>query len=184
MPANEKAIYLTFDDGPTPGITEWVLDTLDEFNAAATFFCVGENARKFPDLLKRISSKHSIGNHTMHHLNGWKSSDDEYENDVRECAREVRSGLFRPPYGKIKRSQVTRLEHDYRIIMWDVLSKDYDRSLMGDDCFRRIVARSRNGSIIVFHDSIKAEARLRYVLPATLRYFSGRGFRFRSIPAG
>jgi peptidoglycan/xylan/chitin deacetylase (PgdA/CDA1 family) len=181
MPANEKTIYLTFDDGPTPGITDWVLNTLDEFNAAATFFCVGENARKFPDLLKRISSHHSIGNHTMHHLNGWKTGDDEYVNDVKECDREFRSGLFRPPYGKIKRSQVKRLQNDYRIIMWDVLSKDYNQSFRGEDCLRRIIAGSRNGSIIVFHDSIKAESRLRYVLPATLRYFSGRGFRFGTI---
>lgn len=182
MNREEKTLYLTFDDGPIPEVTPWVLEVLKKFNAKATFFCIGKNVKVNPEILKAIlDSGHAVGNHTMHHMNGWKSSSSEYSVDVMECKKLITSSLFRPPYGKIKYSQVRKLKKDFRIIMWDVLSKDYDHSLRGKDCFDRVKRKSRNGSIIVFHDSLKAEERLRFALPETLKYFSDRGFEFKSI---
>ncbi len=182
MDRKDKVLYLTFDDGPIPEVTPWVLETLNKFNAKATFFCIGQNAEKYPEILKNIlDAGHSVGNHTMQHLNGWKSSCKEYSQDVMECKKFIYSSLFRPPYGKIKISQVRALKKEFKIIMWDVLSKDYDRSLNGDACFEQIKRKSRNGSIIVFHDSVKAEERLRFALPETLKYFSQSGFEFKAI---
>jgi peptidoglycan/xylan/chitin deacetylase (PgdA/CDA1 family) len=178
----EKIIYLTFDDGPIPEVTPWVLDLLKEFNAKATFFSVGDNAKKHPALLKKIiSSGHSIGNHTMNHLNGWKTPDEKYFSNVSECSRFVNSKLFRPPYGRIKFSQIRKLKKDFRIIMWDVLSRDYDSTLTGEQCFENVKSKAKPGSIIVFHDSIKAESRLRHALPETLKYFSDLGYKFQTI---
>ncbi len=180
--SNERKIYLTFDDGPIPVVTEWVLNTLKKYNAHATFFCIGDNIRKHPDVFKLlVNSSHSVGNHTMNHLNGWKTETEKYISNVGECESYVSSELFRPPYGKIKRSQISLLKSHYRIIMWDVLSKDYDQSLSGEDCLRRIKKNAGNGSIIVFHDSLKAEKRLRFALPATLEHFSGLGYEFAAI---
>ncbi len=182
IPETGKTIYLTFDDGPIPEITPWVLKTLDEFNALATFFCIGDNVMKHPDLLKLLlNSKHSIGNHTMHHLNGWQSKNKKYFSDISECKQLINSELFRPPFGKIKLSQVWKLKKEYRIIMWDVLSKDYDTSLTGEDCFENVRRNTKNGSIIVFHDSLKAEKRLRFALPQTLKYFSKHGYSFAAL---
>lgn len=182
IPTNEKKIYLTFDDGPIQEVTPWVIDTLKEYNASATFFCVGENAKRNPGLIKRLNeSGHVIGNHTMHHLNGWENSNENYFSDVEECRQYVPSKLFRPPYGKIKLSQVRFLKKDFRLIMWDVLSKDYDQSLTGQQCFERVRQKTRSGSIIVFHDSLKAEERLRVALPMTLKYFTEKGYQFHNI---
>jgi peptidoglycan/xylan/chitin deacetylase (PgdA/CDA1 family) len=182
MKGDEKSLYLTFDDGPIPNVTPWVLDVLKHFNASATFFCVGQNARKYPELIHRIKEEgHALGNHSMNHLNGWKTRNESYCNDVIEGRQFIDSSLFRPPYGKIKPSQIRALKKDFRIIMWDVLSKDYDSSLKGEKCFEIIKKKTGNGSIIVFHDSIKAEDRLRYSLPETLKYFSELGFSFKSI---
>ena len=182
VPAKEKTLYLTFDDGPVPEVTPWVLKTLDEFNASASFFCIGDNIKKHPGLMALLkNSKHSIGNHSMHHLNGWQTQNKKYYSDISECKQFVNSELFRPPYGKIKLSQVWHLKKEFRIIMWDVLSKDYDVSLTGEECFENVKKNTRNGSIIVFHDSLKAEKRLRFALPATLKYFSDLGYSFAAI---
>jgi peptidoglycan/xylan/chitin deacetylase (PgdA/CDA1 family) len=182
IPGPGKTLYLTFDDGPIPEVTPWVLDTLKQFQAKATFFCIGDNSRKHPGVMKLlIDSGHAIGNHTMHHLNGWKTPNEKYYSDVLECESLFKTKLFRPPYGKIKYKQVRFLKNNFRIIMWDVLSKDYDVSLNGQQCFERIRNNTVNGSIIVFHDSLKAEKRLRYALPETLKYFSEKGYVFSSI---
>ena len=178
----EKTIFLTFDDGPIPEVTPWVLNILKEYNALATFFCIGDNARKYPDLISLLEkSNHTIGNHTMYHLKGWKTSNMKYYNDIYECKKFVNSNLFRPPYGKIKLTQSLHLKKEFRIIMWDVLSKDYDSTLSGEECFENVKKNTRNGSIIVFHDSLKAENRLRIALPATLKYFSERGYSFAAL---
>ncbi len=178
----EKKIFLTFDDGPIPEVTPWVLNTLNEYNALATFFCIGDNARKYPELINLLKkSNHRIGNHTMHHLKGWQTSNKEYYNDIYECRKLITSNLFRPPYGKIKLTQSWHLKKEFRIIMWDVLSKDYDTNLSGEECFENVKKNTRNGSIIVFHDSLKAENRLRIALPATLKYFSDRGYSFAAL---
>jgi peptidoglycan/xylan/chitin deacetylase (PgdA/CDA1 family) len=182
IPSKVPTLYLTFDDGPIPEVTPWVLDLLEQYNATATFFCVGDNAKKYPGLMKRLNeSGHSTGNHTMHHLNGFVTKNKNYFTDVDECKKYVHSEVFRPPYGKIKFSQIYHLKNKFRIIMWDVLSKDYDLTMTGEQCFDRVKKFARSGSIIVFHDSLKAEERLRYVLPETLKYFSKNGFRFSSI---
>ena len=178
----EKKIFLTFDDGPIPEVTPWVLNILKEYKALATFFCIGDNARKYPDLISLLKkSNHTIGNHTMYHLKGWKTSNMKYYNDIYECKKFVNSNLFRPPYGKIKLTQSRYLKKEFRIIMWDVLSKDYDSTLSGEECFENVKKNTRNGSIIVFHDSLKAENRLRIALPATLKYFSERGYSFAAL---
>ncbi len=178
---SEKIIYLTFDDGPIPVVTEWVLGVLREYDALATFFCIGDNVRKHPDVFKKvIDAGHALGNHTMNHLNGWKTDTKQYLQNVRECEKYVSSDLFRPPYGRIKRNQIKLLQ-DKKIVMWDVLSKDYDQGLSGEDCFKRVQSQTHNGSIVVFHDSIKSGNRLRIALPKTLEYFSKNGFRFERL---
>lgn len=180
--STDKVIYLTFDDGPIPEVTPWVLDTLQDYNANATFFCLGANAFKHSAILQRIRKEgHSIGNHTMHHLNGWKTSDEVYISDTAECNTILNATLFRPPYGRIKPSQLRKLRARYTVVMWDVLCKDYDPSLTGDDCLNRIKRKTRNGSILVFHDSLKAEKNLRQVLPETLKYYSNIGFKFHAL---
>ncbi|MFM7216993.1 MAG: polysaccharide deacetylase family protein [Bacteroidota bacterium] len=183
LPTEEKVLYLTFDDGPIPVVTPWVLDQLGKYQAKATFFCVGNNVRNHPEIFRRLNEEgHRVGNHTEHHTNGWTVLNREYYLDIALCARVVKSDLFRPPYGKIRPTQVARLRKDYRIVMWDVLSKDYDQDLDGDTCYDRVVREAKPGSIIVFHDSIKAEERLRVALPRVLEHFSSQGFRFAPIP--
>lgn len=183
VPSKEKIIYLTFDDGPIPVVTPWVLDELKKYGARATFFCIGDNVRKHPEVYARLSSDgHRTGNHTEHHLNGWTIFNREYYKDIALCARRVKSNLFRPPYGKIRPSQIMRIRQQYRIIMWDVLSKDYDREVTGEECYQRVLRGCRPGSIVVFHDSLKAEERLRYALPRTLEHFTKAGYRFESLP--
>ncbi len=182
IPSTKPVIYLTFDDGPIPEVTPWVLDQLKQYDAQATFFCIGDNVRKHPDVMKLvIEFGHSTGNHTMHHLNGFMTQNKNYFKDVEECKKYVHSDLFRPPYGKIRLSQIRRLKSEFRIVMWDVLSKDYDVNMTGEQCFERIRKSTKPGSIIVFHDSLKAEKRLRFALPETLKYFSERGYSFRGI---
>ena len=188
----EKKIYLTFDDGPVPGPTEFVLDALNEFNAKATFFCIGDNVRKHPEVFaKVVAAGHSIGNHTFNHLKGWNCSVQDYVNNVALCSDQlIQSGflpsnsgedrLFRPPYGRIKRNQIRALTN-YQIIMWDVLTHDYARSLSPEPCLRRSIKATRSGSIVVFHDSFKAADNLKYVLPRYLEYFSAQGYSFDKL---
>lgn len=182
MPASAPVLYLTFDDGPVPEVTPQVLDILAAHNVKATFFCVGDNVQKHPEIFQRLLSEgHAVGNHTQHHRNGWNSTATEYYRDVAECAALVPSKLFRPPYGRIGRSQASRLRRKYSIIMWDVLTGDYDVSLSGEDCLGYAVEYSRAGSIVVFHDSIKAKDRVLYALPRYLELMKEKGFRFEVI---
>lgn len=243
IPNSENKIYLSFDDGPTPEITEWVLEELKKYNAKATFFCIGHNIEKHPDIFaKVVIDGHSIGNHTFNHLNGWKTATKEYlENSMQwsdcsgqiaDCRWQIADGrlqtadgrrqiadckmqnanevlpsdtcnlqsdtcnlipetcnlqpatcnLFRPPYGKIKASQSKKLRQlGYKIIMWDVLSADFDTSISKEKCLDNVIKYTKSGSIIVFHDSIKAFPNLEYTLPKALKYWTEKGFLFDII---
>jgi len=182
LPTDRKEIFLTFDDGPIPVVTPWVLETLADFGAKATFFCVGDNVRKYPEIYNQvIEGGHSVGNHTNNHLSGWSTENIAYFNNIRHCARLVNSGLFRPPYGKLRPSQVQFLQRHYQIIMWDVLSGDFDRDIKPVECFQNVIENAEPGSIVVFHDSLKAETNLRYTLPLVLDHFSKEGFSFPAL---
>jgi peptidoglycan/xylan/chitin deacetylase (PgdA/CDA1 family) len=187
----EKSIYLSFDDGPHPVATPFVLDALKQYNARATFFCIGKNVVSHPDIYKRIlNDGHKTGNHTFNHLNGLKVPDKEYMDNIKEARKYIDSNLFRPPYGRISKFQIrllTNAENNKRqqplkIIMWDVLSADFDISLTGEKCSANVTKNARGGSIVVFHDSEKAFPRLEKALPETLKYFSGEGYTFKSVP--
>jgi peptidoglycan-N-acetylglucosamine deacetylase len=181
----EKVIYLTFDDGPVQDVTPWVLHTLERYNAKATFFCVGNNVEQNPSIYNMILAKgHTVGNHTYNHLNGWRSPVEEYTEDVMKCNEVVPSTLFRPPYGRIKRSQVQELKDKFTIIFWSVLSGDFDAAISPEKCLNNAVTCSRPGSIVVFHDSIKAWPNLNYALPAFLEHFMLEGYEFRALPYG
>ena len=175
----EKYIYLTFDDGPIPVVTPWVLNILKKFNIKATFFCIGENVSKHPEIYQRIlADGHSVGNHTYNHLKGWETTDEEYLNNIEKCAEVVHSQLFRPPYGRAKTSQYSILNTQYSIIMWDVLSGDFDSDLSPEACLKNVLKYTRKGSIIVFHDSLKAFERLEYALPLSLEWLQKKGYNF------
>jgi peptidoglycan/xylan/chitin deacetylase (PgdA/CDA1 family) len=182
IPNDEQKVFLTFDDGPTPEITEWVLEQLKKYNAKATFFCIGNNIEKYPEIFqKTIAEGHAIGNHTFDHLNGWKTTTEDYIENVKlyetQNPKLVTRNLFRPPYGKIKHSQSKILRKlGYKIIMWDVLSRDYDQSISATQCLENVLSNIETGSIIVFHDSVKAEHNLKYVLPKTLEFLKEKGF--------
>ena len=180
--SSAKDIYLTFDDGPIPGPTEFVLDTLKPFNIKATFFCIGDNVRKHPEeFSKVVGAGHSIGNHTFNHLSGWKTTTSAYADNTELCQNVLPSKrLFRPPFGRITRSQISAL-NDYKIVMWDVLTFDYDRSLDPEKCLRGSLKAVRPGSIIVFHDSLKAEKNLNYVLPRFVDSCLSGGYSFKSL---
>ena len=182
IPSEAPVLYLTFDDGPIPGVTPWVLEQLAAYEAEATFFCVGENIRKHPDVFQQVlASGHSVGNHTQHHLDGWATDNLPYYHDVRRCARLVNSDLFRPPYGRLRPRQAQFLQRHYQVVMWDVLSGDFDPHLSPERCLRNVTDNAGPGSIVVFHDSLKAEEKLRYALPRVLEYFSERGYRFAGL---
>ncbi len=182
VPTTEKILYLTFDDGPIPVVTPWVLETLRTYAAKATFFCVGDNVQKHPEVFQQlISEGHAVGNHTFNHLNGWKTETKTYLENVAQCRQVVNSQLFRPPYGRMKPQQLKALKRDFRIVMWDVLSGDFSQKLSAETCLQHVVQFARPGSIVVLHDSLKAERNLRYVLPRVLEHFSGLGFRFEGM---
>ncbi|HAW51834.1 MAG TPA: polysaccharide deacetylase family protein [Flavobacteriales bacterium] len=175
-------LFLTFDDGPTPGVTEWVLDTLAAHKAKATFFCIGKNIVKHPDIYQRILDEgHSVGNHTFDHKKGWITGNFGYLRSVSRCGKYVKSDLFRPPYGRIKKAQINALKGKFRIVMWDVLSEDYKESIDAETCLNIVLSQSQNGSIIVFHDSLKAGDCVMKVLPSVLNHFEQKGFRFLNI---
>lgn len=184
IPNDEKKVFLTFDDGPTPEITEWVLAELRNYNAKATFFCIGDNIRKYPEIFQKvISENHSIGNHTFNHLKGWKTPTEDYIENAKLCQSEIENqkseirNLFRPPYGKIKSSQAKILRKmGYKIIMWDVISFDFDQTISREKCLENVLKNVESGSIIVFHDSKKAWHNLEYVLPKTLKFLNEKGF--------
>lgn len=182
IPTKEKVMYLTFDDGPIPEVTPWVLEQLESFNAKATFFCVGENIKKNKTVFQQVlNAGHSVGNHTYNHLNGWLSENIPYFHNVRHCARLVNTELFRPPYGKLMPKQKQFLLRHYRIVMWDVLSGDFDDNISKEQCLANVVGNAGQGSIVVFHDSQKAWEKLRFVLPKVLAHFAEKGYRFEAL---
>lgn len=183
-----KVIYLTFDDGPIPEVTPWVLVELAKYDAKATFFCVGDNIRKYPQVFEQIKSEgHIIGNHTFNHLNGWKIENKTYLENIALCEKYLLDNqynsrkLFRPPYGKITSYQSKVLRADYQIIMWNVLAGDFDIKLEEKICLKKTIQYTKAGSIVVFHDSQKAKKNLYYTLPRYLEYFSNEGFKFESL---
>ena len=182
---SEKAIYLTFDDGPIPDVTEFVLKTLDDHDVKATFFCIGDNISKHPQIFQQLlTNGHQVGNHTFNHLKGWKTDDKTYLENFELCQALTNSQLFRPPYGRIKKSQVREIKHRYpelEIIMWDVLSGDFDQELSPEACYQNVIKHVENGSIIVFHDSAKAFERVRYALPKALDFLKSAGYQFRTL---
>ncbi len=195
---DKQEIFLSFDDGPHPEITPWVLDVLKQHNAKATFFCVGDNIKKYPETFSKIiRSGHGIGNHTYNHLNGWTTKTGLYLKNIEQTSQLItlntkhetqntkpvtRHHLFRPPYGKIKTKQAKQLlKNHYKIIMWDVLSGDFDININPDDCLKNTLSNTKKGSIVVFHDSKKAFERLQYILPVFLSYFGKKGFQFSKI---
>lgn len=187
MATENKSLYLTFDDGPVAGPTEFVLETLKKFGVVATFFCIGENIQKHTQVFNQVVNHgHTIGNHSHNHLNGWKTSTPDYCRNIKLCQDEIEAGgvlplkLFRPPYGRISRNQINALP-EYRIIMWDVLSIDYNKNLLPEKCLKNTIEATRSGSIIVFHDSYKAEGNLVFALPRFIEHYLERGFTFNSL---
>ncbi|HYE56756.1 MAG TPA: polysaccharide deacetylase family protein [Chitinophagaceae bacterium] len=185
IPNRENVMYLTFDDGPHPTATPFVLDQLKKYNARATFFCVGRNVQEHPALYRRLMDEgHSIGNHTHNHVNGWQVSDDVYFNDIIEARKYIDSSLFRPPYGRITMFQARHLRQSslkFKVVMWDVVSGDFDTTITPEKCTSNVLKHSGSGSIVVFHDSEKAFPNLKQALPATLEHFSVKGYRFEAI---
>jgi len=189
FPSNEKVIYLTFDDGPIPEVTPWVVEVLNEYKIKATFFVVGENIKRNPnEFIDLIKAGHTIGNHTYHHVKGWSTSTKTYLHDVENCSQVIiDSGgempiYFRPPHGRIKLSQANLLKENYKLIMWNVLSVDYDKSLSKEKCLINTIEATSSGAIVVFHDSLKAEKNLKYVLPKFIKHFINEGYSFKALP--
>jgi len=180
--SSEKVIYVTFDDGPVPEVTPRVLDMLDEYNLKATFFCVGENVEKYPELYNDILRRgHKTGNHTYNHLKGISVSTEDYVANVKKAAGLIDSSLFRPPYGRINFRQKQALRKEYEIVMWDLITQDYNKNLSPNNILQNIKRYSRNGSLVVFHDSIKAERNMLTVLPRAIEYWNSRGYRFEVL---
>ena len=181
-------VYLTFDDGPTPGVTNFVLELLQEYDARATFFCIGGNVVDNPNLFRRlIDEGHAIGNHTHDHPNGWQTSFSDYMENIARCEAALADAnskrLFRPPYGKLTRAQFRAVKKlGYRIVMWDVLSADFDTSITPQQCLQNVLQNIRPGSIVIFHDSEKAAPNLRHALPATLDYLKKKGLKAVALP--
>jgi len=174
----EKAVYLTFDDGPIPELTDSILEILGRFNAKATFFCVGENVNRNPEIYARILEQgHATGNHTHHHLKGWTTNNNEYLDDIREAAKFIDSGLFRPPYGLMSYRQAKALIKDFQVVMWSVLTRDYDPAVSNEECLQTALDGIRPGAIIVFHDNIKAREKVLYALPLLLEHLGSEGYR-------
>jgi peptidoglycan/xylan/chitin deacetylase (PgdA/CDA1 family) len=182
IPEKEKTIYLTFDDGPIPEVTPWVLEQLEKYDAKATFFCVGENITKHPEVFSQILKHgHSVGNHTYNHLNGWKTQQEEYFANFEDFEKQQTTVLFRPPYGRIKKKQAKVILKTHKIIMWSVLTKDYSSSISEEKCLKNAIKNTSSGSIVLFHDSLKANRNLYYALPRFLEHFSKQGYTFEKL---
>jgi len=188
LPNDQKKVYLTFDDGPIPEVTEWVLNELQKYNAKATFFCIGDNVQKHPEVFAKIvNANHAVGNHTFNHLNGWKTKLENYIENSEKCLKELEkhectTNLFRPPYGKIKLDQANKIKQlGYKVIMWDIISKDYDKNTTKEACVANVLDNVKIGSIIVMHDSLKAFPNLKYTLPLILKKLSEKGYSFDTI---
>ncbi len=178
-----KTVYLTFDDGPIPELTPWVLDVLDSYGIKATFFFVGDNVRRYPELFEEIKRRgHSYGNHTMHHLQGFKVTTHRYMRDITEADRMIGSSLFRPPHGLIRWKQSRAIKNHYNIVMYDLVTRDYSKKLTPEEVLENVKRYVRNGSIIVFHDSLKAEKNLRYALPRAIEWLKEEGYEFEKLP--
>jgi peptidoglycan-N-acetylglucosamine deacetylase len=187
IPTKGLVLFLTFDDGPVPEVTPAVLELLKRYNAKATFFCIGENIEKHPEIFQQvITDGHGIGNHTHNHLNGWKTNTRDYIDNIEKCWAAMKLPhpypFFRPPYGKISLRQYLEVKKKYQVIMWNVLSRDWQQDLTAEDCFDRVKQKAKPGSIVVFHDSLKAKSRMLPALEKTLKYFSEKGFRFEQVP--
>jgi len=179
---HEKVIYLTFDDGPIPEITPWVLDILDQYQIKATFFCVGENVMRYPEVYQDILSRgHRTGNHTYNHLRGFFKETRCYLDNVEKASQYIDSDLFRPPHGEMRRAQLKVLRKKYQVIQWDLITRDYNSKLSEEKVLSIVKRYSRNGSIIVFHDSLKAERNLRYALPKAIEFLIEKGYRFNTL---
>ncbi|MEH6305371.1 polysaccharide deacetylase family protein [Olivibacter sp. CPCC 100613] len=178
----EKHIYLTFDDGPIPDVTPQVLNILKKYNIQATFFCVGENIIKHPEIFGQIKQQgHGVGNHTFNHLKGWQTPLATYLANVEKCQTLTQTKLFRPPYGKCTPSQFKQLRKQYEIIMWDVITYDFDNRLSPENCYQNAIRYTTNGSIVVFHDNVKATPRLLYALPKAIEYWLQQGYEFKLL---
>jgi peptidoglycan/xylan/chitin deacetylase (PgdA/CDA1 family) len=178
----EKKIYLTFDDGPIPEITLWVLDTLKDLGIKATFFCVGDNVRKHPEIFERLKAEgHSVGNHTFNHFSGFHWDYETYIKNVDEANALIKSKLLRPPHGHLTRLQYVRLRKRYQLVMWDVITRDYNASLKPERVLNIVKKYARNGSIIVFHDSLKAEKNMKYAMPRAVKYLLEQGYEFGTL---
>lgn len=185
MPGTEKALYLTFDDGPNPDTSPIILDILNMHDVRATFFCVGENVNKYPETYRKIlDAGHAVGNHTYNHLKGWETSTKDYIKNVEKCTEVVKSKLFRPPYGKMKRSQQRALFRQYNIFMWTVLSRDYDHRIDAHTCLEKTWKYTQPGAIILFHDSLKTIDKLKVVLPEYLSMAKETGYTFKVLGVG
>lgn len=184
IPTKEKILYLTFDDGPIPDITEFALAELAKYQAKATFFCIGDNIQKHPQIFQKVIGEgHSIGNHTFNHLNGWKTANELYVENLRKCQSLLpATHLFRPPYGRISKNQAVEVLKTHQIIMWDVLTGDYNQGISPEVCLQKTIQYAEPGSIILFHDSHKAARNMSFALPRVLSHFSSKGFRFEALP--
>jgi peptidoglycan-N-acetylglucosamine deacetylase len=188
LPAdNEHTVYITFDDGPHPTITPFVLAELKKYDAKATFFCVGNNVAKYPGTYADVLSEgHATGNHTYNHLNGWKTTNGHYIRNIQQAANHIKSRLFRPPYGRIKLSQYRRLKRNnpgWKVYMWDILSGDFDISITPQQCLDNVLAHIKPGSIVLFHDSEKAKERMQFAMPAVLEYCRNKNWQMKALPA-
>jgi len=178
-----QTVYLTFDDGPIPEVTPWVLDLLDKEAIKATFFCVGENVQKYPDVYRQIVERgHSVGNHTFNHLQGYKQVDKNYFTNIEKAGSYINSNLFRPPHGLLKVSQYNYLKKKYRMIMWDLITCDYDCRFNHEEVLKHVTDFVRPGSIITFHDSEKAKNNMMKALPPAIKWIKEQGYRFEAIP--
>ena len=189
LPSTNREVYLTFDDGPHKEITPWVLNELKQYNALASFFCIGKNVLQNPDVYQNILAQgHAVGNHTQNHLNGWKVNANEYINDIKEASKNIETNLFRPPYGRIKQKHLKGINavmnNQCKIIMWDVLSGDFDRNISKEKCLQNVIENVEAGSIVVFHDSEKAYPNLKYVLPKVLQYLTDNKYSCSKIETG
>ena len=181
---DRKTVYLTFDDGPIPEVTPWVLDLLDRYRVKATFFCVGDNVRKYPELYRQLLERgHATGNHTFHHLQGWKSKTSRLLANTARAGELIHSGLFRPPHGHMRIAQNRKLQKaGYSVVMWDVVTRDYSRFMTPEQVLKNVKKYTRDGSIIVFHDSLKAEMNMKYALPRAIEWLQEEGYTFALIP--
>lgn len=180
MNPDEKAVYLTFDDGPIPVITPWVVELLGQYDIKATFFMVGDNVRKYPqEYMQVIENGHRVGNHTFNHLKGLFTSTAEYVENVEKADGLIHSNLFRPPHGMLRRKQYNELSRHYQFVMWDLVTRDYSKRMNGEDVLANVKRLVRNGSIITFHDSIRSENNLKYALPRSVEWLLEQGYEFK-----